>query len=247
MIGTVTATTIRSLTVKLNAGVFAQQILPRDQVGKVAIGRAAPQQADVHQHERHADGRDQRRQLRRAAQRLVDDPVDRHVQRRAEQRHDDQQQTRCPATAWSGSAQFQPRLSAIAPIKRQRQKRAEHEHVAVGEIDQLDDPVDHRVAQGDQREQRAVGQADQGILQKTSATGPTRRPAAKSTGNIKRSCPPSSDRRPVARPRARADYWPSSLTNLNCPSWMMLPLIVLSVVSPLASNDQVPSAPCRNP
>ena len=47
----------------------------------------------------------------------------------------------------------------------QRQERAEHEHVAVGEVDQLDDPIDHRVAEGDQREQRAVGQPDQGVLQ----------------------------------------------------------------------------------
>ena len=31
--------------------------------------------------------------------------------------------------------------------------------------DELDDPIDHRVAQGHEREQRAVGQADQGVLQ----------------------------------------------------------------------------------
>ena len=38
--------------------------------------------------------------------------------------------------------------------------RAEHEQVAVGEVDQLDDAVHHRVAQGDQRVQRAIRQPD---------------------------------------------------------------------------------------
>jgi hypothetical protein len=38
-------------------------------------------------------------------------------------------------------------------------ERADHEHVAVGEVDQLDDPVDERVADGDQRPDGAVGDA----------------------------------------------------------------------------------------
>ena len=62
-----------------------------------------------------------------------------------------------------------PQLLGIIPVAAQRaaterserQECAEHEHVAVGEIDQLDDPIDHRVAQRHQREQRAVGQPDQ--------------------------------------------------------------------------------------
>ena len=37
-----------------------------------------------------------------------------------------------------------------------REHRAEHEQVAVGEVDQLDDAVHHRVAEGDQRVQRTV-------------------------------------------------------------------------------------------
>ena len=72
MIGTVIADDHQVLDGEAQAGVFAQQVLPRNQVGKMPVGRAAPQQADVHEDERHADGRDQRRQLRRAAQRLVD-------------------------------------------------------------------------------------------------------------------------------------------------------------------------------
>jgi hypothetical protein len=34
-------------------------------------------------------------------------------------------------------------------------ERPDHEHVAVGEVDQLDDPVDHRVAEGDEGVDRA--------------------------------------------------------------------------------------------
>ena len=37
----------------------------------------------------------------------------------------------------------------------QADERADHEHVAVGEVDQLDDPVDHRVAEGDEGVDRA--------------------------------------------------------------------------------------------
>ena len=36
--------------------------------------------------------------------------------------------------------------------------RADHEHVAVGEVDELDDPVDERVADRDERPDGAVGQ-----------------------------------------------------------------------------------------
>jgi hypothetical protein len=42
---------------------------------------------------------------------------------------------------------------------RDRDERADHEHLAVGEVDQLDDPVDQRVAEGDERPDRAVGEA----------------------------------------------------------------------------------------
>jgi hypothetical protein len=34
----------------------------------------------------------------------------------------------------------------------------------MGEIDEADDPVDHRVAEGHERHQGAVGQADQALL-----------------------------------------------------------------------------------
>ena len=44
---------------------------------------------------------------------------------------------------------------------RRRDHPAEHEHVAVGEVDQLEDAVDERVAERDERVERAVRQPDQ--------------------------------------------------------------------------------------
>ena len=42
--------------------------------------------------------------------------------------------------------------------EEQRNEGADHEHVAVGEVDELDDPVDHRVAEGDEGVDRAERQ-----------------------------------------------------------------------------------------
>ena len=48
--------------------------------------------------------------------------------------------------------------------RSQRQERAEHEQVAVGEVDQLDDAVHHRVAEGDQGVERTRDQPEQEVL-----------------------------------------------------------------------------------
>ena len=52
---------------------------------------------------------------------------------------------------------------AVWPLKRTIQvdegaEGSDHEDLAVGEVDQLDDPVDHGVADGDQGVQRSQGQ-----------------------------------------------------------------------------------------
>ncbi len=44
---------------------------------------------------------------------------------------------------------------------RRGEQPAEHEHVAVREVDQLEDPVDERVAERDERVERAVREADE--------------------------------------------------------------------------------------
>ena len=59
------------------------------------------------------------------------------------------------------------RSSPSSADQRQRQERRQHEQIAVGEVDQLEDAVDHRVAQRDQREHHAVGEADHELLQTT--------------------------------------------------------------------------------
>ena len=46
------------------------------------------------------------------------------------------------------------------PDEQERQHRAEHEHVAMGEVDELDDAVDERVAEGHEGEDQAVREAD---------------------------------------------------------------------------------------
>ena len=50
----------------------------------------------------------------------------------------------------------EPALMPSQVRHRYGDERAEHEHVAVGEVDQLDDPVDERVAERDQRPDRPV-------------------------------------------------------------------------------------------
>src|SRR5207245_5225457 len=46
----------------------------------------------------------------------------------------------------------------------ERDEEAQHEDVAVGEVDQLDDAVHHRVAEGDQREDGATGETVDRLL-----------------------------------------------------------------------------------
>jgi hypothetical protein len=49
---------------------------------------------------------------------------------------------------------------------RPADERADHEHLAVGEVDQADDAVDHGVAQGDQGIHAAQHQAVDDLLEK---------------------------------------------------------------------------------
>ena len=49
-----------------------------------------------------------------------------------------------------------PGGEAEGPVEAHGRERPDHEQVAVGEVDQLDDPVDERVAERDQRPDRAV-------------------------------------------------------------------------------------------
>src|SRR4051812_16969665 len=55
-------------------------------------------------------------------------------------------------------------MKAERDEERGRDERAEHEHLAVGEVDQLDDAVDERVADRHQRPDGAVGDAGGQVL-----------------------------------------------------------------------------------
>ncbi len=97
----------------------------------------------VLQENRHADGRNQRRQPRRAAQRAVGDALHGPAIGRGEKdRHDEHESQR-------------QRNRADVGCREQRERGdgdegADHENVAVGEIDHADDAVHHRVADRDQ-------------------------------------------------------------------------------------------------
>jgi hypothetical protein len=107
------------------------------------------------QQEAHADGRDQRRQPRAVAQRAVGHLLDAVVQGRCQRAGDDQ-----------GDDQHQPgRQQGLQDADdRPAHERAHHEHLAMREVDQADDAVDHGVAQGDQGVHAAQDQAVDDLL-----------------------------------------------------------------------------------
>ena len=116
--------------------------------------RALPAQADVLEDEGDADSGDQRRESRRPSKRPVGDGLDRYVQQAGESRCD-QEHRNDPDEHAPGLGETEPR------DHRDRQHRAEHEDVAVGEVDQLEDAVDQRVPERDQRVDHAERQPDQ--------------------------------------------------------------------------------------
>jgi hypothetical protein len=97
----------------------------------------------VGEKDRHADGRDQRRQPIGVAQRPVGETLDRPaVQRRephGDQQHEEQRHRD------GGDADGDEGEEGD-----QGDEGADHEHVAMGEVDHADDAVDHRVADGDE-------------------------------------------------------------------------------------------------
>ena len=70
---------------------------------------------------------------------------------------------------------------------RRREHAAEHEHVAVREVDQLEDPVDERVAERDERVDGAVREPDERDGEEVG-----RRPCTKLTASQRTSKPTSS-------------------------------------------------------
>jgi hypothetical protein len=118
----------------------------------------------VLQEDRHADRGDQRREAARAAQRAVGDALERPaiggVDDHREQQHRDDRD-RHPADA-----------DGIHDEERdQRHERADHEDLAVREIDHAHDAVDHRVADRDQPVDGAEGQPVDELLDEVLHAG----------------------------------------------------------------------------
>ncbi len=113
---------------------------------------AVPQQAHVLEDEREPDRGDQRRELRRARSGRY--PT-RSISTLSEPH------TSIEITSVTEQPEHQTQWSGREPEPKRRpqpdrRERADHEHVAVGEVDQLDDPVDERVPHRHQRPDRAV-------------------------------------------------------------------------------------------
>ena len=111
----------------------------------------------VRQHERHADRRQHRREAERMPQRPVGDALDGPAVERGDrhrhQQHDQQDQRD------RGEAERDQHQE-----RDQRDEAADHEDVAMGEIDHADDAVDHRVADRDQAVDRAEHEAVDELL-----------------------------------------------------------------------------------
>ena len=96
----------------------------------------------------YADRGDHHRHSRRVAQRFVGSPLD----QKSQQHRDDQHQR-------DGKAQRK------GCGEKNHKHAGHHEHVAVGEVDQAQDAVDHRIADGDQSILASHGDAGQQIWQ----------------------------------------------------------------------------------
>ena len=197
--------------------------------------RPFPDERDVLQHEGHADGRDQGRQAGRPTQRAIGEPVDGHVDRRRREHrreeHERQDGDELPAVQRPGHAEE----GKVA----QRDDEAQHEHVAVGEVDKLDDAVHHRVAHRDEREDGPARQSVDALLDEDF---PPTHACGRSGGSGGRAgrapaLPPIA----YSRMDSNANVQPGSLslfTTLN-------PDMVSSVVSPFSSKLNLPFSPSK--
>ena len=121
--------------------------------------RPLPDQRDVLEDERHADRRDQRHESGARRERLIGDALDGRVEEPAADHRNDQRRRGSPAT----SVAERGVRAEVEDVERDRRRDhpADHEHVAVGEVDQLEDAVDERVAESDERVERAAREPDE--------------------------------------------------------------------------------------
>ena len=120
-----------------------------DRCGERARRRRDERHHDVLEQERHADRRDEHRDARRVAQRAVREPLDRDTEQGGH-RHGDEDR------GHDGDAERDGIESEV---------RADHVDVAVREVDELDDAVDHRIAERDERVDAAEGYSVNQLLE----------------------------------------------------------------------------------
>src|SRR5690348_4672204 len=126
-----------------------------DEVGRVvdAVLRTEEQERRALQEERDADGGDQRRYPRGVPQRPVREPLDRHPQAAhqagRQREHDDQQQRHGDRQRGRPAEPLDHEETDVGP---------DHVQVPMGEVEQLEHPVDHREPECYQRVQRARGE-----------------------------------------------------------------------------------------
>src|SRR5918998_307847 len=146
-------------------GVAGQDVGVGDEFRKRHLGRPLPYQAHVLQDEGHPDSGDENRQPRGVSQGLIRHPLYSDVQEAAGQHSHEEgyQDAKDPQKRPRSLRDRREKLEAEDRTREdgEADERADHEVVAVGEVDQLDDPVDQRVTQGHEREYRAVGKADE--------------------------------------------------------------------------------------
>ena len=141
-----------------------QEVVRREDALDGALVRPGEDDADVLQHEAHPDRRDERGELGSVAEWLVGDSFDAGIQA-CGQGHGDGQ---CDEDPCHQQRYGRPRrdLEDTEPAdvggcdQRERDQRPDHEDVAVGEIDELDDAVDEGVPQGHEGEDQAIRDAD---------------------------------------------------------------------------------------
>ena len=134
----------------------------REDLGRGPVATARDHEGDVLEDERHADRGDQGGQPRCVPERSIDDPFDEDVEepddRHREHEGTDQEERE------EGQVVDRPALAHDPAEEDHGHERADHEDVAMGEVDELDDPVDHRVAERDQRVDRADREGVDGLL-----------------------------------------------------------------------------------
>ena len=122
---------------------------------------ATPHEHDSFQQERHPDGRDQGREPGCVSKRPVGHPLDRDVDSTHEQHGGGEGHQKRDKV---GHAERVLTGAREKSHHRGRDICAQGEDVAMGEVDELDDPVDHRVAQGDEGVDRAQRQRVRELL-----------------------------------------------------------------------------------